>query len=390
MTESAHRVTVEKLIAGGQGLARLDDGRVVFVPAVVPSEVVDIEVTQRENDFARASLVNVVTASPYRRTPPCPHVAAGCGGCDWQHIDADHQGGLKVEIVKEAFARTAKLHPDVALVPPLPVSARRTTVRMVATPAGSLAFHESQSSDIVPVDRCLVAHDLINDLLKRPLLKGEGEVTIRVGARTGDVAVECHAGELVDDLPSHVRKGKKARITEEVHGHTFQVSMPSFFQNSPEAAESIADSIAHIFDVFEVSGGVLVDAYGGVGLFAKLFADRFSEVVVVEGNATSCRDALVNLDGCAAQIFESPVEQWRATPADVVIADPSRSGLGKGGVRALAHTGASLIVLVSCDAVAAARDASLFVAQGYALHHVEVLDLFPETHHIEVVSVFTR
>jgi 23S rRNA (uracil1939-C5)-methyltransferase len=166
--------------------------------------------------------------------------------------------------------------------------------------------------------------------------------------------------------------------------------MPSFFQNSPEAAESIADSIAHIFDVFQVAGGTLVDAYGGVGVFARLFADRFSEVVVVEGNATSCRDALVNLDGCAAQIFETSVEQWHAIAADVVIADPSRSGLGKGGVRSLVRTGASLIVLVSCDAVAAARDASLFVSQGYALHHVEVLDLFPETHHIEVVSVFTR
>jgi 23S rRNA (uracil1939-C5)-methyltransferase len=261
---------------------------------------------------------------------------------------------------------------------------------MVATPAGSLAFHESQSSEIVPVEQCLVAHDLINDLLKRPLLKGAGEITIRVGARTGEVAVECHSGELVDDFPANVRRGKKARITETVHGHNFQVSMASFFQNSPEAAESIADSIAHIFDVFEVSGGVLVDAYGGVGLFARLFADRFSEVVVVEGNAASCRDAMVNLDGCAAQIYESPVEEWRAMPADVVIADPSRSGLGKGGVRTLARTGASLIVLVSCDAVAAARDASLFASLGYALHHVEVLDLFPETHHIEVVSVFTR
>jgi len=390
VTESAHRVTVEKLIAGGQGLARLDDGRVVFVPAVVPGEVVDIDVTQRENDFARALLASVVEPSPFRRVPPCPHVADGCGGCDWQHIAPDHQGGLKVEIVKEAFARTAKLHPDVELVPPLPSSARRTTVRMVSTPAGSLAFHEAQSSGVVPVDRCLVAHDLINDLLSQPLLKGEGEVTIRVGARTGEIAVQCHVGELVDDLPAHVRRGKKARVNEVVHGHSFQVSMPSFFQNSPEAAESIADSIAHIFDVFQVAGGTLVDAYGGVGVFARLFADRFSEVVVVEGNATSCRDALVNLDGCAAQIFETSVEQWHAIAADVVIADPSRSGLGKGGVRSLVRTGASLIVLVSCDAVAAARDASLFVSQGYALHHVEVLDLFPETHHIEVVSVFTR
>ena len=84
---SGQRVTIERLVAGGDALARLEDGRVVFVDGALPGEVVDVEITQSKKDFARATLASIVTPSPHRVDPPCPNVARGCGGCSWQHLD---------------------------------------------------------------------------------------------------------------------------------------------------------------------------------------------------------------------------------------------------------------------------------------------------------------
>lgn len=132
-----------------------------------------------------------------------------------------------------------------------------------------------------------------------------------------------------------------------------------------------------------------MDLYGGVGLFARTLADRFDDVFVVEGESVACRDAVRNLRDCAATIECCDVSEWSPVDADVVVADPSRAGLGSRGVAAVRGTGAHSVVLVSCDAVAAARDARLFVDAGFDLVAVTSLDIFPHTHHVEVVSVYS-
>ncbi len=390
MESEVHRVQVEKLVAGGEGLARLKDGRVVFVPAVITGETVDVQLVEKKTDFARALLHGIIEPSPARRLAPCPEVNRGCGGCDWQHMKREQQSLSKAEIVKEAFQRTAKLLVDIPEAIALPDSARRTTVRMVAGADGVLGFRGADSHDVVTTTNCMIAHEAINELLRTPVLKGAGEVTLRVGARTGDLAAWCHEGELTETFPSSVKRGERAKVREVIAGHQFQVSMGSFFQPSPEAAEMIADTIVAGLDDLGTEGGTLVDAYGGIGLFAGCFAHRFDELVVVENSKSACGDAIVNLADCAATIVECNVEQWRATAADVVIADPARAGLGKAGVRALLGAQATVFILISCDAVAAARDVGLLAASGYNVHSVTALDLFPETHHVEVVSVLMK
>lgn len=383
------QVRVDKIVAGGAGLARMEDGRVVFVPSVLADEVVEIELAETRRDFASANLVRVVQPSPHRREPPCPHVASGCGGCDWQHIERRIQGQAKLSVVVEAYARTAKLTVQPQLRR-LSEHARRTTVRMAGDASGGLGFRRHDSHEVVPVDSCMVAHDLINRFVERPILDGPGEVSIRVGARTGETALWCHEGRLVPDLPAGVHTGPKARITERVGDHEFQVSMGSFFQSSPEAAELIIDSVSRRMDTVGARGGRLVDAYGGIGLFSVAFADRFDDLVVVESSEYACRDAVRNLADHAAVIEQSTVEHWEPCDARTVIADPARQGLGKHGVATIVETGASTVVLVSCDPVAGARDARLLVDAGYSMGEVEVLDIFPETHHVEVVAAFSR
>ena len=385
---TSHVVRIEKLVAGGDGLARMDDGRVVFVPGVLGGELVEISLEESRPDFGRGALLSIVEPSAQRRVPPCPHVAEGCGGCDWQHVERRVQGQAKLAIVQEAYARTAKLEvaPQLRRVTE---DARRTTVRMVSSPDGQLGFRAHESHEIVPVSRCGVAHDLINEFISSPVLDGAGEVTIRVGARTGDIGVWAHEGNLARSLPAGIKTGERGAVSERIGDHLFRVSMGSFFQSSPEAAELIIDSVSRRLDALGIEGGLLCDAYGGVGLFSLAFADRFDEVLLVESSESACRDAVRNLAECAAVIEQANMDNWESAEADVVIADPSRAGLGKHGAAAVIDTGAPTVILVSCDPVAGARDARLLVNAGYEIGEVEVLDIFPETHHVEVVAAFS-
>lgn len=382
-------VRIDKLVAGGDGLARMDDGRVIFVPGVLAGEVVEVALSEEKRDFGRGRLISVIESSANRRIPPCPKVVEGCGGCDWQQIERRIQGQAKLAIVVEAYARTAKMEVAPQLRR-LTEDARRTTVRMVAGADGVLGFRAHESHDIVSVSECMVAHPLINDLISRPVLASAGEVTIRVGARTGQTGVWCHEGSLSGDLQPGIKVGERATVTERVNTHEFKVSMGSFFQSSPEAAELIVDSVSRRLDTLGIEGGYMVDAYGGVGLFSLSFSERFDELMLVESSESACRDAVRNLADCAATIEQANMDQWESVEADVVIADPSRHGLGKMGAAAVVDTEAHTVILVSCDPVAGARDAKYLCDAGYTLGEVEVLDIFPETHHVEVVAAFSR
>lgn len=385
-----HVVSIEKLVAGGDGLARMDDGRVVFVPGVLTGEKVEIELVSTTNDFGRGRLLRVVDESPQRRVPPCPHVADGCGGCDWQHLEPAAQHESKLAVVRESFARTARMQVEPRLRV-LDAAARRSTVRMVADHNGVLGFREGESNESVRVGSCMVAEPMVNELIAAGLLEGAGEVTIRVSPRTGERGVWCHEGQMVRGLDESIARGARGVVHMEAAGHRFKVSMGSFFQSSEAAADLLVDVVTRRLNGLELGdGGVLVDAYGGVGLFSRALSSRFDEIVLVESNPQACRDAITNLEDCAAVINQSNMEHWDPCGARVVVADPARQGLGKGGVASVVATDAEVVVLVSCDPVAGARDVRMLVDAGYALGEVEVLDIFPETHHVEVVSVLTR
>jgi 23S rRNA (uracil1939-C5)-methyltransferase len=179
-------------------------------------------------------------------------------------------------------------------------------------------------------------------------------------------------------------------VHEVIGGVTLQISMSSFFQSSLEGADMLVNAVRDAAGATALSGndGTIIDAYGGVGLFAATLVDRSTPVVLIESNNSACADARVNLAGYNAKIVRGSVEQWRVEPAGLVIADPARSGLGVAGVKRLTQTRAPRIVLVSCDAVAGARDTRLLLDAGYECAQATVLDLFPHTPHVEVVSTF--
>ena len=387
-------LAVTALAVGGEGVAREPSGRVVFVEGALPGERVRVAVTDERRHHARAVVLEVIEPAPTRVTPPCPFVAAGCGGCGWQHVDPEAQRALKGSMVAEALARLGGL-PDaeVAPGPVLPATGYRTTLRGVADATGRFALRRHHSHDLVPVPACLVAHPRLAAVAAEGRFPAGSEITIRVGARTGDrmVIVDGPAGAV--EVPDGVRVvtgdelagGRRAWLFEVVAGVRLRVSARSFFQAGPDAAEALVAAVGQALGPSET----LADLYAGVGLFAATVG-RGARVVAVEASASAAADARVNLAGGDAKVVRRDVARWRPRAVEAAVADPPRAGLGRGGVRAVAATRASRVVLVSCDAGALGRDARLLAEAGYAWTGSTLVDAFPHTPHVEVVSRFER
>jgi 23S rRNA (uracil1939-C5)-methyltransferase len=386
------RVRPERFVAGGETIARDDDGRVVFVRGALPGEDVSVEITETRSDWRRGFVTEVYEPSAARVEPPCPRRTEGCGGCDWQHVAADAQLAAKVDVVVDALARTAKLaDPAVRATGSVPPWAYRTTIRVVGAPDGRAAYRAERSNDTVSASDCLVAHPALVGVIDAIEIAPGLEVTLRVSVATGEItaAWDQRSGE-VTNLPDTVAHGRGAALTEVVGGHRLRVSATSFFQSGPDAAELLVGAVRRAAPELDTARRVL-DAYSGVGLFAVAATSPRSHVVTVEYSKSSVGDSRVNLADRNATIVPREVAHW--TPLarqrfDVVIADPARTGLGKPGVRALVAAKAPVLVLVSCDPASLARDATLLAAAGYRHDGTDVLDLFPQTHHVEAVTRF--
>jgi 23S rRNA (uracil1939-C5)-methyltransferase len=386
-------LTATAMAAGGDAVARDDRGRVIFVRGALPGETVEATVVDERTDFARAVAVAVLDPSTDRVTPPCPHVDRGCGGCGWQHVHPSAQVRLKVEIVAEALRRQGGLEdPRVKAAPALPATGYRTTLRLAVTPTGA-GFRRHHGHDVVEIDSCLVAHPLLETLVAEGSFGTAEEVTLRCGVATGErlalVSPSVEGVDLPDDVQvvgvDEVRSGRRAWIHEEIDGHRFRVSARSFFQARPDGAAQLAAMVRTALN--GAPDGPFVDLYGGVGLFAAT-SGAGRRITLVERSSSSVADARANLPG--AKVLLVDVDRWRPSSAAAVVADPSRTGLGRDAVKAIAGTGTTHFALVSCDPASLGRDARLLEAAGFRHDGSTVVDMFPHTPHVEVVSRFVR
>jgi 23S rRNA (uracil1939-C5)-methyltransferase len=331
---------------------------VVFVTGAIPGETVEARIVLRKRDFARAVVERVVEPSPDRTVTPCPALAAGCGGCDWQHLTPAAQLAAKVAVVRDAYRRTARMA-EAIVEPGASVGpwAYRTSMRLAIHPSGRAGLRAVASRDVVALDGCLVAHPGLAEMLTAlRVTPGRGaEVSLRVSVATGERTAWLTGPRAarLRGLPDDVRIGSGATIVEVVAGRPLRVSAASFFQSGPAAAEALVGAVGEAAG--DAARGVAVDAYGGVGLFSATVLGDASGVTLVELSPSACADARSNLGG-AATVVRSSVDDWPATRADLVVADPARTGLGAAAVERLAATGASRLVLVSCDPVAGARE----------------------------------
>lgn len=403
-------VRAERLVAGGAALSRREDGRIVLVDDALPGELLEVSITTR-GGADRGVVARVVEPSNDRISPVCPKVAAGCGGCDLATMAHAAQGEAKVAIVADGLRRLGGWQePVVRAGPRLDPWAYRTTLRLAVT-KGRAGLHRASSSVVVPLDHCEVAHPLLDELLAEGSFGDATEVMLRVGAATGErlamVTPDRDDVRLPDDVRvvgrDELAAGKRSWIFDVVAGRRWRISAGSFFQTRPDGAAALIDVVTgFLADVIDAphpaehpNAGrprTLLDAYSGVGLFAgSVLADRSGwRAVAVEHNRSAAADARVNLKELDARVVVTEVERFRVPRADVVVADPSRAGLGPRGAAVLAGTDAERIVLVSCDPAAAGRDIGLLIGHGYLPSEAVVVDLFPHTHHTEVVTRLDR
>ncbi len=411
----------ERMVAGGDALAHLADGRVAFLTGALPGEEVDVAIRNDRKDFVKATVTDVLDPSSERVEPPCPHRRAGCGGCGWMHFLPGAQFAAKVEIVAESLRRVGRFDENtvdslIRMGGAVDPYGYRTTVRLVGLPDGGVGFREERSDEVVRIDHCQVAHENLSRVVREIDIAPGVELTLRTSAATNGVTARwtrpedrqrrnekrrssAAPGESVQGLPADVHIGDRAFLIERIAGRNLQVSAASFFQSGPAGAELLVDAVGRAAPEL-VTADHAVDAYGGVGLFAATVMDAVRRVTLIESARSSCFDARENLSNRAGtgsksvEIVRSDVGDWKpgedADPIDVVVADPARSGLAKPGTAAMVRMNAPVIALVSCDPVSLARDARLLAEAAYAMESIEVLDLFPQTPHVECVTRFVR
>lgn len=387
------QLTTTAMASDGRGVARRQSGQVVFVEGGLPGETLDVEVVSDGGRFASGRVAAVVAASPFRVAPPCPHRLEGCGGCQWQHVSQDGQLSLKVGMIREALLRIGRLDEvsvESTFEPTLELAPWhwRTTIT-AGVSDGWAALRRSSSHDLVPIDGCLIAHPLLAPLLAERRYEGVSQVVLRCGACTGErlVGTDPRAARL--DLPPDVLR---RFFHEEAGGRRWRISTDSFFQGRADGADALVRLVLEAAATVDAARTTrsAVDLYSGVGLFAGVLAEAGWTVTAVEGSRAAVADARANLSALPVEVVKSDVTRWAPRAADLVVADPSRAGLGAAGAAVVGATGASSVILISCDVASLGRDAGLLHRSGYRLRAVTPVDMFPSTWRLEVVSVFDR
>ena len=388
--------TVEKLVYGGQGLARLE-GRVALVPFVLPEERIRLKLEAERRGVTEARLLEVLTPAAGRTQPPCPFFVR-CGGCHYQHAEYAVQLEVKRQILREVLARIGKLEApaEIGTVSGEPWGYRNRTQLHLA--GGEIGFFGTGSHHLVSVDRCPISSPRINEALAAlRAMKGErrfpGFIT-SLELFTNETEVQVNVLEsgrpvskrffdwCAEKIPGYAPDA----IEYPVGAAAFRVHHKSFFQVNRFMIEPL---IAAALEGAE--GETALDLYSGVGLFSIALARRFRSVTAVETSGSAVRDMVFNAQraGVEVEVRREAVEAFleaAENAPDFVLADPPRAGLGKHAVRALLRLKPKLVTIVACDPSTLARDLAALVAGGYRIEQLTLIDLFPQTFHIETVA----
>lgn len=401
-------VEIKNLTYGGGAMGRLEDGRAVFVPFALPGERVRARLTQEKRGYARAELLEVLKPSAERIQPRCPHFGV-CGGCHYQHMPYEAQLAAKQAILREQLERIGDIK-DPPVRPVTPSEAcwnYRNHVQFHIDGAGRMGFERTESNQVVAVKECHLPDPLLNGIW--PQFDFEAVPGLeRVGLRMGvdDVMLVLEGNDpvppefTVEMSLSAVYRGPDdekvmagdAALEMEVKDRRFQVSAGSFFQvNNGQAARMVDHLLNHLPLTPQTR---LLEVYCGVGLFSSFLAEKVGDLAGIELAESACEDFATNLDafehislfmGAAEEVL--PGLDYRP---DVVLVDPPRAGMARPALEAVIKLNPRTIGYVSCDPATLARDARLLIQAGYRMEEIAPFDLFPQTYHIESISLFGR
>jgi 23S rRNA (uracil1939-C5)-methyltransferase len=428
------RLSIEKLVYGGDGLAHAE-GNTVFVPYVLPGEEVRAAAKSKKKKLIWAELLEVTSAAKERGKAKCAHFQK-CGGCHYQHISAAEQLRLKKEILRETLSRLGGISWDGAIAEhsaePYGYRNRAQWAVRSGMPR-ALGYYLPESSVIVPIDECPVLSPRLTHafLQLQEMARGgtlpEGILEIEAFADSADETIALNvafekftkpAAELAASFRGALPKleslllldQKKDRfeltgpgyLHHQAGGYTYRVSHLSFFQVNRFLIEDLLKTVTS-----SARGTLALDMYSGVGFFTLPLAKAFEKVVSVDANLAATRDLYANAETAGVSITshnehaEDFLKKTTEKP-DFVVLDPPRAGLGAQPAEKLAELGAAEIVYLSCDPSTLARDLAVLTSSPrkskeiigpkirYEIAEMHLFDLFPQTFHIETLVRLRR
>ncbi len=421
-------IKIEKLVYGGEGLGH-HEGHTVFVPFVLPDEVVAVEAVERKKKFVRGRATQVLTPSPQRVAPPCPHFAL-CGGCHYQHIPYHAQLGFKADILRETLKHLGGIEwggpIETHASPPFGYRNRaQWKIRLAGAVAkNAIGYFQAGSSTLCPVEECPVLSPRLAETLaalREQLAERQLPAKLReveAFADAADTKVLINASlESFDGPPEDVASlfltalpGVETILLQDINrdryelfgpgfihygiaGSHYRVGHLSFFQVNRFLVEELVRTV-----LAEERGKLALDLFAGVGLFTLPLARRFERVVGVESDLAASRDLQANIEENKVQAqhvnatVESLLAEWRETP-DLVVLDPPRAGIQETALAHLVRLAPPRIAYLSCDPATLARDLRTLAggrnqpagSGAYQITEVHLFDLFPQTYHIETL-----
>jgi 23S rRNA (uracil1939-C5)-methyltransferase len=384
---SRAQLRIESLAAGGDGVAHLPDGRVVFVPFSAPGDLVQVRLVESRARFARARVEELLEPGASRVEPACPAFGS-CGGCAWQHVDYAAQLEAKRDILRDAVRRIGGLgEPSIGPVLPSPSAYAYRGRPRVRVEGGRVGYRRRRSHALCAVGRCPVLVPPLDRLLH--------ELAAHPPAQEGEWELASGSQEV---RASPIGEHAAPRIHLEVAGHRIGVSSGVFAQSNALLLDALLTRVTRAAGgPGPPRGSLAVELYAGAGLLTLGLAACFDRVVAVEGDPAAVRDLHANLRQAGierVEVLGEAVE--RALPGlagrapAALVLDPPRTGLPRGAVAALAAVRAARIVYLSCDPATLARDLAEICSLGYGLRAVEGIDLFPQTPHVEALATLER
>ncbi len=433
-------VEVEGLASGGRGVAK-PDGRAWFIPGVVPGDRALVEIRRDRGRFVEAELIRVIRPGEDRRDPPCA-LQPDCGGCPWMILEDQAQLRWKSRLVADALRRIGGL--DGIELEAIRSGDARLRYRNKAEftlgrdEAGKpcIGFHPTRRRTLVEIPRCGVQNEgadrvlaSLREIVTSPAFRSVFDagppfrIALRSSGVDGRVLVVIReaakvfprasrfARELMGRRPEVCgvvrvrhpagRRGGGATIAvagevdlnERIAGLGYRIPASSFLQVNAEMAEVLIDSVREFSG--DVSGAHVLDLYGGIGIYGSRLARDGASVTVCEADpeATASGAAAVEGGGLSGVRFvRSDVLRYLETEArgaDVIVANPPRSGLGPGVARGILAQRPRRVILVSCDPATFARDARALGDGGLSTERVRPVDLFPQTAQVELVALLS-
>ena len=402
-----YELRIEKMVQGGEGMARLPDGRVCFVQGGLPGELCSVELSQNKKDFTRGRVVQILEKSADRADAKCP-LFGKCGGCSLQHLSSEKQTSYLACVERENFKRLAhaELPEDFKIhVGPAWDYRNRARVVIASKKDGRIVygFRMQKSNGIIPFENCPVLTAALNEFLKKNSKKIYDEYVRNAKRPPRNFELDVNLFDNGKGDISYFYKGmpvpefeKNAVSVVEIAGKQIRSDASVFFQSNlsllPELVQSVQNAVDEGIANGEASDAWLIDLFSGVGFFAAILQDRFKKITTVERDDGCLKHAKVNLS--AADNVSAPAEEWLVEnvvnePATLIV-DPPRTGLPVEALDAIVKSSVNRLVYVSCDPVTLARDYAKFAQAGFSLKKAEGFAFYPQTPHLEMMFVLSR